>query len=255
LGTRVTWPANWKEMTEEQRKAWQKEWEKRPEAKARRRFMWAEDFDWNVKADGTFRIDDLEPGEYSAQFRILRTENGFGEDLVTCEKTFTVPPLPAGVNQMDEPLDLGVIPADLIPRNRVGKPAPDFEATTLDGKAIKLSDYKGKYVLLKWWWQWSKMDVEAPAMIKAYRAIENNPDWVMITIGFDEHVKTTAARVNDREIPGVHCHVAGEEKFPRAYLGSPSTVCIIGPDGKVLARNLHTVNVDTEVAKILLEGK
>ena len=92
-------------------------------------------------------------------------------------------------------------------------------------------------------------------MIKAYRAIENNPDWVMITIGFDDNIKTTAARVNDREIPGIHAHVAGEAKFPKAYLGSPSTLCIIGPDGKVLARNLHAVNADAEVAKILLEAK
>jgi peroxiredoxin len=242
-------------MTEEQRKAWQKEWEKTPAAKARRRHMWAEDFDWNVKPDGTFRIDDLEPGDYSAHFRILRTENGFGEDLVDCSTEFTVPPLPAGVNRSDEPLDLGLIKAVLIPRNRVGKPAPDFEATGLDGKKFKLSDYKGKYVLLKWWWSWCQMDVEGPAMIKAYREIENNPDWVMITLGFDDDVKTTAARVNDREIPGIHGHIAGQEKFPKGYMGSPSTVCIIGPDGKVVARNLHTVNVDREVAKVLLEGK
>jgi peroxiredoxin len=32
----------------------------------------------------------------------------------------------------------------------VGKPAPDFSLTDTDGKTKKLSDYKGKYVVLEW---------------------------------------------------------------------------------------------------------
>ena len=33
---------------------------------------------------------------------------------------------------------------------KVGQPAPDFSAPDLQGKAVKLSDYKGKYVVLEW---------------------------------------------------------------------------------------------------------
>jgi peroxiredoxin len=32
----------------------------------------------------------------------------------------------------------------------IGKPAPDFQLKDLDGKEIKLSDYKGKIVVLEW---------------------------------------------------------------------------------------------------------
>jgi peroxiredoxin len=32
----------------------------------------------------------------------------------------------------------------------VGQPAPDFSATDLSGKPVKLSDYRGKYVVLEW---------------------------------------------------------------------------------------------------------
>jgi hypothetical protein len=35
-----------------------------------------------------------------------------------------------------------------------GKPAPDIEAEDLDGKQFKLSDYKGKVVLLDFWGNW-----------------------------------------------------------------------------------------------------
>jgi len=32
----------------------------------------------------------------------------------------------------------------------VGKPAPDFSATDINGKAVRLSDFKGKAVVLEW---------------------------------------------------------------------------------------------------------
>lgn len=33
---------------------------------------------------------------------------------------------------------------------KVGQPAPDFSAPDLQGKNVKLSDYRGKYVVLEW---------------------------------------------------------------------------------------------------------
>ena len=32
----------------------------------------------------------------------------------------------------------------------VGKPAPDFALTDLDGKPVRLSDFKGRHVVLEW---------------------------------------------------------------------------------------------------------
>src|ERR1700746_771323 len=44
-------------------------------------------------------------------------------------------------------------PATLVGDVR-GVPAPDFELTSLDGKRVKLSDYRGKAVLLNFWATW-----------------------------------------------------------------------------------------------------
>ncbi len=36
----------------------------------------------------------------------------------------------------------------------VGKPAPEIEGEDIDGKGFKLSDYRGKVVLLDFWGNW-----------------------------------------------------------------------------------------------------
>lgn len=44
-----------------------------------------------------------------------------------------------------------------------GVPAPDFELSSLDGRKVKLSDYRGKAVLLNFWATWcSPCKVEMP---------------------------------------------------------------------------------------------
>lgn len=41
-----------------------------------------------------------------------------------------------------------------VPRFAAGDNAPDFTVTLLDNKQVKLSDYRGKYVLLQFWGSW-----------------------------------------------------------------------------------------------------
>ena len=43
-----------------------------------------------------------------------------------------------------------LLPPPLVQAARVGDTAPDFTATASDGRAYRLSDYKGKFVVLEW---------------------------------------------------------------------------------------------------------
>ena len=47
-------------------------------------------------------------------------------------------------------LAAGIPLASLASGAKVGAPAPDFTLTDLDGKSVKLSDFKGKTVVLEW---------------------------------------------------------------------------------------------------------
>ena len=66
----------------------------------------------------------------------------------------------------------------------VGDKAPDFTLQTLDGEVVKLSDFKGKTVMINMWWAGCEGCVEEVSHIqKAFTKIsENNPDWVILTI-------------------------------------------------------------------------
>ncbi|MBV9671053.1 MAG: TlpA family protein disulfide reductase, partial [Acidobacteriales bacterium] len=48
----------------------------------------------------------------------------------------------------------------------INKPAPEFELPSLDGKSVKLSDYKGKAVVLNFWATWcTPCKVEMPWLV------------------------------------------------------------------------------------------
>lgn len=59
---------------------------------------------------------------------------------------------------------------------QVGKPAPDIEGEDLEGKKFKLSDYRGKVVLLDFWGHWCPHCIAmVPHEIELVKKMENRP--------------------------------------------------------------------------------
>ena len=56
----------------------------------------------------------------------------------------------------------------------VGMVAPDFTLSTVDGKSVHLSDYRGKVVMLNFWATWCKpCRQEMPSMEEMYHGFKN----------------------------------------------------------------------------------
>jgi peroxiredoxin len=67
---------------------------------------------------------------------------------------------------------------------RVGKPAPDFELTSLDGETVRLSDFQGRPVLLSFGASWCPdCRVEAPLMEEAH---QKYPELVVLLVDSNE---------------------------------------------------------------------
>jgi thiol-disulfide isomerase/thioredoxin len=72
--------------------------------------------------------------------------------------------------------------------NRINLPAPDFQVTALDKRVIRLSELKGKVVVLNFWATWcGPCVVEMPHFQRTARKYTGNPKVVFIAISIDEN--------------------------------------------------------------------
>jgi len=67
----------------------------------------------------------------------------------------------------------------------VGKPAPDFSFTTVDGKTIKLSDLKGKPVVVNFWASWCHFCAQEAPDLEAMYNQHKSQGLQMLGVGAD----------------------------------------------------------------------
>jgi peroxiredoxin len=118
-----------------------------------------------------------------------------------------------------------------------GKVAPDFTLTSLDGKSVKLSDLKGKAVVLNFWATWcSPCKIEIPWFVDLQN--EYGPQGLQIIgVAVDESDKDDVKKFADQM--KINYTVAmGDDSITESYgniQGLPTTF-YIGRDGKMVAR-------------------
>jgi peroxiredoxin len=81
--------------------------------------------------------------------------------------------------------DMQAVPV-LTEAPRVGHRAPDFVLPTLDGREVRLSDYRGHVVFLNFWATWcGPCKVEMPAMERLYREYRRQ-GFAILAVSTDE---------------------------------------------------------------------
>jgi thiol-disulfide isomerase/thioredoxin len=139
-----------------------------------------------------------------------------------------------------------------------GQEAPDFVVDRIDGTRIKLSDLKGKVVLLNFWATWC-----APCLMEFYDMPEDiftpleGKDFVFLPISIGENLSTVQRRTSKLALDGVIIRpgLDPEKKIWNLYCdgGIPKNI-IVDKEGKV--RYLSTGRADMkalykEIAKYL----
>ena len=136
-----------------------------------------------------------------------------------------------------------------------GQPAPDFALASLDGKTVKLSDFRGKAVLLNFWATWCEpCKVEMPWFVELQK--KYGPQGLQVLgIAMDD---SGAKEIGDfaKKMEVNYPIVIGKESVGDQYGGIPylPSTFYIDRDGKVVDRIFGLVSrseIESDIQKAL----
>ena len=179
--------------------------------------------------NGRFDIDGVPPGEHDLAIRLYQPPNdgclvnAIGRRVVS----FTV---------KADALDLGNIEVSDHARSR--RDAPDFAFTSFTGEKLKLSDLRGRYVLLDFWATWCGPCVSAiPAVRRLHDIYATDKRLVILGMNLDRDPESARRFVKDAQLPWTHGSLGSRSDnavFTQYAISSVPAYVLIGPDGKLI---------------------
>jgi peroxiredoxin len=210
-----------------------------------------------IEHDGSFRVEDVPAGEYRLHISVYEPpaarQCGPDELIGSGIYDFEVPEMPGG--RSDEPLDIGTLEFKIYKHIKADDIAPLFELQTIDGKDLKLADYKGKVVLLDFWATWCGPCIaEMPKLKELYEEFSRDEQFVMIGLSLDKDIETLKEYVIKNDLKWLHCFTGRgfDSTVTKDYcIRAIPAKFLIGPDGKIISKNLNVEQLKSEIAKAL----
>jgi peroxiredoxin len=145
---------------------------------------------------------------------------------------------------------------DALRNTSVGVMAPDFTQNDVNGVPVKLSSFRGKYVLLDFWASWcGPCRQENPNVVKAYNKYKGK-NFTILSVSLDRadgRADWLAAIKNDA-LTWTHVSDLKFWNNQAAALYSISSIpanFLIDPNGKIVARDLRGDDLENKLAEVL----
>ncbi|ERJ57612.1 hypothetical protein M472_02415 [Sphingobacterium paucimobilis HER1398] len=135
-----------------------------------------------------------------------------------------------------------------------GENAFDFAQPDANGKLIKLSDFRGKYVLLDFWASWCvPCRNENPNVLKAYDRFHDK-NFEILAVSLDNEKENWLKAIEEDKLPWYHVSdLKGWQNAAStlyAIRGIPANY-LIDPQGKIIAQNLRGNELEEKLAEVL----
>jgi peroxiredoxin/acylphosphatase len=136
----------------------------------------------------------------------------------------------------------------------VGTEALDFTQNDVDGKPVKLSSFKGKYVLLDFWASWCKpCRAENPNVVKVYNQFKDK-NFTVLGVSLDQSKDAWVKAIDADRL--TWNHVSDLQQWNNAvaqmyHIQSIPGNFLIDPNGKIVARDLRGEDLKKKLCELL----
>lgn len=141
-------------------------------------------------------------------------------------------------------------------RMLLGKPLPEFEAKTPEGKTIKPSDYKGKVLVLDFWASWcGPCRMEVPNL-KEYYEYFKGQDVAFLSVSIDAKRDQWEKAMKEEAMPWDQATVpnAGKEVMELYQFSGIPFILVIDKEGNIYKKALRGEAIKKAVQEVL-DGK